>query len=522
MGGRRLRGFVVSIPRAEDSPSRPSLAALTVHHRPTNHKPTTNDPTVTMTSHCDSSTHTFAGTLLAMLCALPLGARAAAPPSGPDKGCPAFGWEEGLGRYLSPEALFPTDDTANNPPDCHFHQWSWEAFVWATALDTNGVPRFMTLPTQDELLSADANAGRPRPRPLKLAARALAAHGTPGYTEGAGAFVEADGNVLVAPNGYPVYASIHMNPSYFETVSQNLLANGGYTNQPPNSYFALGDAVFKATWLRLAEGEPPPAGAYTAPAQVPVLTQSKSTTTSGTTITIFPAPGQFEAVTVALVGLHVVGYTVDHPEFLWGTFEHRLNAPSVPDGTFTTNQSNPRSYTFYQANTSFAQVNQANLPPQLTFDTTTQRFSPVNNVVQENRTGGENSTNGPANIAALNTQAQRFLASLKAPQSAFANYTLIGTVWAAPNTYTSADSTIGQTFGSVALANTTAETFVQLPGFNCFTCHNQGSYTPPRRIAISHAVSVGSPEAVANQVSGTVPSTNAVARRINLRLQNRR
>ena len=127
----------------------------------------------------------------------------------------------------------------------------WEATVF---------PRFMELSTPEELLSGAGNKGT---RQLKLAARSLSVSGTPGFAEGAGAIVEADGNILVAPNGYPVYASVHMNKSYFDTAKKNLIVNGGYTSQPPDSYFDLGAAVFKATWLRLdPEQKPPTRGLY--------------------------------------------------------------------------------------------------------------------------------------------------------------------------------------------------------------------------------------------------------------------
>ena len=201
-----------------------------------------------------------------------LGVHVPASAQTPAANCPQLGWQEGLSKYQAPDAAFPTEDTPVGSPDCAFHQWSFEAFVWATALDSNGVPRFMTLPMEDDLLSADANAAAVRPRALKLGARSTMSHATPGYTEGAGAFVEADGNVLVAPNGYPVYGSVHLNPSYFATAKQNLIVNGGYQSQPSASTFAVGAAVFKATWLRLAPGQQPPAGAFTTQAQVPVLT----------------------------------------------------------------------------------------------------------------------------------------------------------------------------------------------------------------------------------------------------------
>lgn len=118
-------------------------------------------------------------------------ARAATPQ--PAKDCPPFGWSEGLIKYLAPNAAFPTTNTQPVPtPDCNFHEWSWEAFVWATALITDpasgaAVPRFMTLATPADLLNTSENAGEAKVRPLTLAARAQTFHGAPGFTEGAGA-----------------------------------------------------------------------------------------------------------------------------------------------------------------------------------------------------------------------------------------------------------------------------------------------------------------------------------------------
>jgi hypothetical protein len=430
----------------------------------------------------------------------------------PAKNCPERGWSEGLVRYLAPTFPFPTSDTKNLPtPDCDFHQWSWEAFVWATALINDPgsgatVPRFMTLATPAELLNTDENAGEAKPRTLTLAARSHAFQG---------AIVEADGNMLVAQNGYPVYASVHMNKSYFDTARKNLIVTGGYQSQPQNSYFDVGAAVFKATWLRLDQAQPPPTGAYTTQAQVPVL---QTVVTPGL-VTIQPVPGKFVTVTVALIGLHVVGHTVNHPEFLWGTFEHKLNSPATPDNTFipALGRRDPKSYTLYRAMTPFAVVNNAFDPPTLRLDDATQKLTPVTNVVLENRTGGENQPNGPGNVLSVNSQAQTSVAAFKPPQSAFASYNLIGTVWMLPNTY-NVNSNQTSAVGSVNLANATAETFVQYPKNNpignvqnCFMCHNATSYSfqppPPaqlakRLIAISHVLAIGSPYEVPNSISG--------------------
>ena len=440
-------------------------------------------------------------------------------PPPPARGCPRAGWSEGLGsNFQQPNSAFPTKDTheqLNGVPDCIFHQWSVEAFVWATTLNKLNVPRFMTLPTEEDLLSPGLAAATVHPRILQLAARSIVGHDLPGFSEGAGAFVQADGNVLVAPNGYPVYTSVHMNPTYFATARKNLIATGDYQKGDPNDTFPLGAAVFKATWLRLAPGEDPPANSFVTQAQVPVLTVQRS----ATSITILPVPNKFVSAKVALVGLHVVGVTVNHPEFLWGTFEHTLNTPQAPDNTFSASGSSSTGYTFYKANTSYGEANVRKLPPQLTFNTKTQRFAPVTNAVLENQTGGENQTDGPANVQSVTTQGQSFLAKTKAPQSVFANYYLVGTVWMQPNTY-NLKSDQSNAVGSVTLANTTAETFEQYPSNadmgkvkNCFMCHNASSYSfqspPPaqlknRLIAISHTLSVGTDYAVPNMVSGNV------------------
>jgi hypothetical protein len=379
----------------------------------------------------------------------------AAPPP-PAKNCPAFGWSEGLNNFLAPNAAFPTSDTKNIPtPDCNFHQWSWEAFVWATALindpgSSTAVPRFMTLATPADLLTKDENAGGPKPRPLTLAARSETFQGSTGFTEGAGAIVEADGNMLVAPSGYPVYASVHMNKSYFDTAKKNLIATGGYQSQPAESSFGVGAAVFKATWLRLDADQKAPAGSYTTQARVPVL---ETRVTPGL-VTILPVPGKFVTETVALVGLHVVGQTDNHPEFLWGTFEHDMNSPATPDNTFVPSASrrDPKSYTFYKGGTPFSQVNIAVNPPPLRLDATSQKITPVTNAVQENQTGGENHPNGVGNIFAINSQAKGTVRGFKPPQNVFGTYHLVGTVWMLPNSY-NLNSNQTNAVGSVDLAN---------------------------------------------------------------------
>ncbi len=436
--------------------------------------------------------------------------------------CPGLGWPEIFMSYTQPSAQFPTQDTAQLPtPDCNFHEWSWEAFAWAVA-PVGGQPRFLSLPTLGDLLTTQAAGRSPGPRALRLGLRPHAITQSP---EGAGAIVEADGNMLVGPNGYPVYASVHMNPSYLATAKSNLIINGGYLKNT-NSYFSVGAGVFKATWYRVDNANQIPAGAYTTQATVPILatsyTTNKTATSTTINITVAPEPGKTTNVTVALVGLHVVGHTINHPEFLWGTFEHNLNCPESPDNSFQTSGSSKKNYTFYAANTSYSLVDLAAKPPKLTLNPVIQKFSPVVNVVQQNAWGGENQPFGVTNIIKLNTSAQSHLANAtNATLKTFANYHLIGTVWMTNNTYLSHPNAGAQNaIGSVTLANSTAETFIQSATnqplgtvLNCFTCHNYTSYNfqrpPPRKlptraIAPSHVLSVGTAYAVSNLVTGQV------------------
>ncbi len=445
--------------------------------------------------------------------------------------CPLDGWSEGLGGDAKSKNI-PITEPKN---DCDFHEWSWETFVWATA-PINGQPRFLSLPRLDAL----TNKNNIKPGlVLKVGTRShsLAALSQ----EDTGAIVQADGNMLVAKNGYPIYASVHMNSSYLNTAKNNLLndtnltppkneyvANAGkelsdFKN--PKYYFQPGAAVFKATWLRLKPNEAAPEGAFTTQAEVPVLTIKNAIVqpkldANGKVITT--------TATVALVGMHVVGVTVNHPEFVWGTFEHQLNAPMMEDNTFKFDDHKAdKDYTFYDKNIPFSQVNIPNTAPDpatketpvLSFDESSQTFKPVSQVVQENRTGGEANEGGPTNIKNLNISATNWLKT-QTNQKIFANYQLIGTVWQAPNSYSPSNKnwqSIDQqaAVGSRLLANSTAETYRQSPNrqapgstvddnqHNCFSCHNPSSYSfsvggqppqfSPRLIGISHVLDTSSP-----------------------------
>ena len=424
--------------------------------------------------------------------------------------CPeGFGWAEGLGGFQTATAKMDVNVSAN-ADDCLFNQWSWETFVWATA-EPGGAPRFMGWKTPDDLIATPGEA--PRTAMLRLDGHMKPLH-MPGAggDETLGGIVEADGSMLIGPNGYPVYASAHMTDGFFDTVKRNLIVTGAYQSNPnQDDYFSVGDAFVKATWYRLSDGEAAPKGAYTTKAEVPLLKQECDASGCQAVTT-----GQFEVATVALVGMHVVGYTNNHPEFIWATFEHNMNAPAFADNSFEfdASKSDPNNYTFYKAGTPFGATTllvntNPSGGPVVTFDDATGKFSPITQVVQMNKTGGDTLPNGPANITKLNTVSQAKLAQLNA-KTPFQNYNLIGTTWFKPNTYVTTNpgwQNMGKkdAVGSISLMNSTAETFIQSTkgkqGNNCFECHNANSFSFPgvkpkalaaRRVAITHLVAMGS------------------------------
>jgi hypothetical protein len=79
----------------------------------------------------------------------------------------------------------------------------------------------------------------------------------------------------------------------------------------------------------------------------------------------------------------------------------------------------------------------------------------------------------------------------------FANYRLVGTVWILANTLQPGNGNLdSESIGSINLANSTMETFVQGGGTNCFSCHNTsgGATYPGKDINLSHIILDGLPK----------------------------
>ena|SRR5256885_6833266 len=115
--------------------------------------------------------------------------------------------------------LAPLFQTANGPApttDCDFHVWSWTSFVhWTQADASTGQPRFLGLPTPDDLSPKTHMAAGKRtlvlkPRTLKPTANDALA----------GIDQAGPGGIIADQHGRALYYSTHLDPIYFAFAQQ--------------------------------------------------------------------------------------------------------------------------------------------------------------------------------------------------------------------------------------------------------------------------------------------------------------
>jgi hypothetical protein len=203
---------------------------------------------------------------------------------------------------------------------------------------------------------------------------------------------------------------------------------------------------------------------------------------------------------LGLVGFHMAINTALHPEFIWVTFEHKSNDPNCNNPqtpptsgwAFTSAAAAQCLATGGISKCSQFNFNQGAAPTTPTGGTPTQvcrtypdGTDPVPPAIGPN--GNRNALNA-FTIDTLNSQLvgpTGFLTQLPAssPMAVFANYQMEGSIW----TNGGMDSTTANQRGSLELANTTMETFVQnappTANANCFGCHNFSTTSP---LDVSH------------------------------------
>jgi len=207
-------------------------------------------------------------------------------------------------------------------------------------------------------------------------------------------------------------------------------------------------------------------------------------------------------VQLGLVGFHLAINTALHPEFIWVTYEHKTNDPSCNGATpaplggwsFTSGAAAKclasgginacGSYNFNQG-AAAGSGNGSGTPTQ-----TCRSYPDGTDAVPPDV--GPNGNRNALNIFTIDTLNDQLVGpkgiltqlSSTDPMAVFANYTLQGAIW----TNGGAASITANQRGSLELANTTMETFVQsvppTPNtLNCFGCHQFDPTTP---LDVSH------------------------------------
>jgi hypothetical protein len=209
---------------------------------------------------------------------------------------------------------------------------------------------------------------------------------------------------------------------------------------------------------------------------------------------------------LGMVGFHLVKSTALHPEFIWATFEHKLNAPDCQ----ATPAPNPPAWSFTSA-TCAGQLPNSIDPTTCNFNMAAKGAGisggPPTQICRVyhdgSKPGDDKFDTNVANIDSLNTQlvgVNGFITALpdSNPLAVLKNYMLVGALW--ENDITQPSSNLANQRGSIQLANTTMETTAQMatPAFspipytgtgnlqtakNCFACHN---YTPNNNVTLSH------------------------------------
>jgi len=344
---------------------------------------------------------------------------------------------------------------------------------------------------------------------ISLRAGTVLINGIPHLVTTSGAVIQteegqAGGGALMSQNGSLVFYLLQVNDviAYFNTgMKDNKIANPAPTTFPTTGS-ALGQitafaqqapapftkAVFpdsvamavevKSSWIEttgLAN-----VGDYitieaTVPTYTPLLTQPNNTQSvqSGT-----------KQAKLALVGMHVVGSTLNHPEMLWATFEHVNNTPNLQytfvttSGTIGTQPADgPGGWLFSSTGAAGGTNNLRLVPNGTTINAAPGQTIGPSDLVRVNPWGTAasnfQSTANNTDIVSINQNVMAMLAAGDVRR----NYILTGTTWVVNG----GPPSTGIITGTPDMSNSTMETFFQ--GGNCFDCHSDATGnmlgTPP-------------------------------------------
>lgn len=306
---------------------------------------------------------------------------------------------------------------------------------------------------------------------------------------------QADGSVLIAQNGSPIYYGLAANEVFVyyrtmqgPTVPAGLLFPTRQAELNPIITFASNHGAtfvdaealaveIKTSWIEAA-GLPNLADYITMTADIPTYDRTNPN--------LWVRNGHKHAQ-LAMVGMHVVGSTEGHPEMIWATFEHIGNAPD-DDYSYRNSVGNitavPRDTSGSWLFCATGSTGPFNTPRNVLNgnDIAAASSSPVgpDNIIRRKAWGAASDVNPnfktpPASnseIISINNTVRALLVSGDVRR----NYILTGGTWMIAGNFPFTTFNTTQV-GTSKMNNATMETFVQGTSnhaagtFNCFNCH---------------------------------------------------
>lgn len=368
---------------------------------------------------------------------------------------------------------------------CAFYQHGWQAFLGLVLADS-GNPPFVDYNAAAGAFPADDNPlpwGEQPSLPDDCTdamgnGGAADVHFTLGQIANADHHIVDADEILQAGSSQPVVDNdarwlhylVQLNQPAYDYITQcDLYKQACFDSVGPNISFPASAMELKTAWKILETCELPDSAADCRPDNPDdYYTLRAAVSPYG------PDERSCRIVNLGLVGMHIVQKTPRHPEWLWITFEHRRNAPDCDrlhghedDGHW--NLFDPECSGAYcepnaycdpctqacgQSNTYDAQCEKPAIPTQVC------RATPF-----------------PEDVAQLNHQTQRLLHEQR--KNPWFHYELVGVQ------YKKNGDPTGQDSGSLFLANTTMETYLQRivhspvdPPNNtgCLSCHDATYY----------------------------------------------
>lgn len=394
---------------------------------------------------------------------------------------------------VAPASWFPHSQTpapeegANSPfadvnttSNCDFHQWAWQKFLYLTRTAANGKLNFENL--------VQINNGMD----------------TLGSTLILDDTTQAGSRVaLYDKTNHPIYYAIYTNREMYDFSKKNI------------NLFATcmsGDTLNPA--LMAAKGYDTlsfPVGAFEMKtAWIPVTSLDQADTAN-----YYITQGRYihstKTARMALIGMHIIGKVINHPELIWATYEHTNLAPVAhwpanagPDTEADSTQVlSGQDMLFYTANATMKamDIRRRSVDPTVYWST----YHLYDHGTQPAYTGMILGAKDSSNLANINMLNQSVLSKLSTEQGPWKNYEYMGAVWIDPTVskLQPGDGNIGalnrqNLRGSRANSNITMETYTQLnwtspnPNpppvetglttpdntMNCFGCHATVSFSP--------------------------------------------